>query len=236
MSAMSKLDPRYAISLNGFDRRGAVASINNASASGFTVSGCWSDQADFAVVYLWNADDLYGHLFTSRYLPDFSLAGVTLDFDLAVTGCMNPTSAKYPSVPWNALSYITSAEASGTVALPAPTSTTGAMAASCSFTVAGTPTIYDRIQLVYLGNVLADLSTIATGQTLATVATNLATLINGLSSSTVRRAPGRRSPSLARSRAGTATGSSCCRCTRPRAIRSSTRRRVHQQRADRRGN
>jgi hypothetical protein len=105
MSAMSKLDPRYAISLNGFDRRGAVASINNASASGFTVSGCWSDQADFAVVYLWNADDLYGHLFTSRYLPDFSLAGVTLDFDLAVTGCMNPTSAKYPSVPWNALSY-----------------------------------------------------------------------------------------------------------------------------------
>ena len=32
---------------------------------------------------------------------------------------------------------------------------------------------------------LADLSTIATGQTLATVATNLATLINGLSSSTV---------------------------------------------------
>jgi hypothetical protein len=185
MSGMNKLDPRYAISLNGFDRRGAVASIHNATANGFTVSGCWSDQADFAVLYLFNADDLYGHLFTSRYLPDFSLAGVTLDFDVAITGCMPPTSTKYPSVPWNALSYITSAEVPGTVALPAPTSTAGAVAASCSFTVAGTPATYDRVQLVYLGNVLADLSTITTGQSLATVGANLAALVNTLTSSTV---------------------------------------------------
>ena len=69
--------------LRGFDRRGAAASLNNASAAGFTLSGCWSDQADFAVAVLLDADDVYGHLFTSRYLPDFSLAGVTLDFDLA---------------------------------------------------------------------------------------------------------------------------------------------------------
>jgi hypothetical protein len=156
MTAIAKLDPRYAISLNGFDRRGAAASINHATATGFTVSGCWSDQADFAVLYLWNADDLYGHLFTSRYLPDFSLAYVTLDFDLAISGVMNPASSKYQSVAWGALSYITSGETFGTVALPAPTSTTGGAAATASFTVAGTPATYDRVQLVYLGNTIFD--------------------------------------------------------------------------------
>lgn len=182
---MNLLDPRYAISLNGFDRRGAVAAVHSATAGGFTVSGAWSDQADFAVLYLLNADDLYGHLFTSRYLPNFDLAYVTLDFDLAITGCMNPASAKFPSVPWNALSYITSGEVAGSVFLPAPTTTTGAVAASCSFTVAGTPTTFDRVQLVYLGNVLADLSTITTGQSLTTVAANLAALVNALTSSTV---------------------------------------------------
>jgi hypothetical protein len=64
--------------LRGFDRRGCAASLNNASASGFTVSGVFSDQADFAVLVLFDADDQFGHLFTTKYLPDFSLAGVTL--------------------------------------------------------------------------------------------------------------------------------------------------------------
>lgn len=184
MTTLAKLDPRYDISLQGFDRRGAAASINNASATGFTVSGRWGDLADFAVLYLRNADDLYGHLFTSRYLPDFSLAGVTLDFDLALTGCMNPTSAKYQSVPWGNLSYITSAEVEGTpVALPAPTTTTGAAAASGSFTVAGTPTAWDRVQLIYLSNVVFE---VIVGQTynsvvvltLAQIATELARQVN----------------------------------------------------------
>lgn len=165
MTAIAKLDPRYAISLGGFDRRGAAASINHASATGFTVSGCWSDQADFAVLYLANADDLYGHLFTSRYLPDSSLAFVTLDFDLALAGCMNPTSWKYQSVPWGSLSYITSGETLGKVALPAPTATTGGAAASASFTVAGVNHTYDRIQLIYLGNIVFDVSSPGAGET-----------------------------------------------------------------------
>ena len=96
--SIAKLQPHRSMYLRGFDRRGAAASLHNASAAGFTLSGCWSDQADFAVAVLFDADDVYGHLFTSRYLPDFSLAGVTLDFDLAWTGCQNPTSSKYPSV------------------------------------------------------------------------------------------------------------------------------------------
>ena len=148
--------------LRGFDRRGAAAALHNASAGGFTLSGCWSDQADFAVAVLFDADDVYGHLFTSRYLPDFSLAGVTLDFDLNWAGCQSPVSTKFPSVAWNALSYVQRSvtggvvtETPGTVALPV-TATTGGVQASCTYTVNGTPATFDRVQLVYLGNVIFD--------------------------------------------------------------------------------
>jgi len=103
--------------LRGFDRRGCAASLNNASASGFTVSGVFSDQADFAVLVLFDADDQFGHLFTTKYLPDFSLAGVTLCFDLAITNAQNPVSRKFQLVPWGALSYITKSETPGTISL-----------------------------------------------------------------------------------------------------------------------
>jgi len=113
---------------------------------------------------LFDADDVFGHMYTSRYLPDFSLAGVTLDFDLALTNCQNPISSKYQSVPWGALSYITRSvsggvvsEVQGTTPLNI-TSTTGAAAASCTYTVNGTPAAYDRVQLCYLGNVMFDVT------------------------------------------------------------------------------
>src|SRR5580704_14199824 len=143
--------------LRGFDRRGCAASLNNATASGFTVSGVFSDQADFAVLVLFDADDQFGHLFTTKYLPDFSLAGVTLDFDLAITNAQNPVGLKFQSVPWGALSYITKSETPGTISLlPMVTSATGMAAASQTFTVNGTPALYDRVDLVYLSNIVYD--------------------------------------------------------------------------------
>ena len=181
--------------LRGFDRRGSAASMHNASASGFSMSGCWSDQVDFAVAVLFDADDTYGHLFTSRYLPDFNLAGVKLDFDLALTGCQNPISLKYASVPWGSLSYIKRTvsagvvtETPGTVPLNI-TATSGGSAATASFTIAGTPTTYDRLYLVYLGNTVFDTNvggaySITTGDTLAMVAAKVAALINSATSST----------------------------------------------------
>jgi hypothetical protein len=163
MATINKLEPHRSMYLRGFDRRGAAAALHSASAAGFTLSGCWSDQADFAVAVLFDADDVYGHLFTSRYLPDFSLAGVTLDFDLTWTGCQSPVSTKFPSVAWNALSYVQRSvtggvvtETPGTVALPVTTAT-GGVQASCTYTVNGSPATFDRVQLVYLGNVIFDL-------------------------------------------------------------------------------
>ena len=105
-------------------------------------------------LFLYDAYDQYGHLYTSKYLPDFSLDGMQLEFDLALTGCMNPISPKFPSIPWNAISYITPDETFGAVPLPSPVSTVGEVAASCSLTVSGTPTNFDQVQIVYLGNTL----------------------------------------------------------------------------------
>ena len=88
---------------------------------------------------------------------------MTLDFDLALTGCQNPISAKYQSVPWGSLGYITRSVSGGTVtevqnSVPLHvTATTGGAAASCTYTINGTPANWDRVQLVYLGNVVFDL-------------------------------------------------------------------------------
>ena len=135
----------------------STAAPNNSSASGFTVSGVFSDQADFAVLVLFDADDQFGHLFTTKYLPDFSLAGVTLDFDLAITNAENPVSRTFQSVPWGGLNYITKSETPGTISLlPMATSASGMAAASQTFTVNGTPALYDRVDLVYLSNIVYD--------------------------------------------------------------------------------
>jgi hypothetical protein len=181
--SIAKLQPHRSMYLRGFDRRGAAAAMTSASAAGFTVSGLWSDQADFAVCVLFDADDQFGHLYTSRYLPDFNLTGVTLDFDLAITGCQNPTSSKFQSVPWGALSYIQRTvsggvvtETPGTVALPIA-SRTGAASASITYTVNGTPVAFDRVQLVYLSNVVFDY-VVAAGDTASTVAAALVSQIN----------------------------------------------------------
>jgi hypothetical protein len=183
--AIAKLEPHRTLSMRGFDRRGCAAAIHSASAGGFTVSGVFSDLADFVVLMLFDADDNYGHLFTTRYLPDFDLTNVVLEFDLAITGGMYPGSSKFPSVPWNAISYIESGGTRGSQALDI-TATTGMVAASCTFTVTGVPTNFDRLYIVYLGNVVFDTGTsITTGMTLAQVATLLVNEINAATSSTV---------------------------------------------------
>jgi hypothetical protein len=196
MATIYKLEPHRSMYLRGFDRRGAAATLNNASAGGFTVSGCWNDQADFAVSVLFDADDQFGHLYTSRYLPDFSLAAVTLDFDLALTGCQNPISTKFQSVPWGKLGYITRSVSGGVVTevqgvVPLNiTTTTGGVAASCTYTVSGggaAPVAFDRVQLVYLGNVVFD-HVVGSGESYSDVAAALATQINASGALTATQA------------------------------------------------
>ena len=92
-----KLSPLDTWSLRGTDRRGANASLTAASATGITITGHFSDEADFTVPLIFKRDDLYGYLGTggtgaSRYLPSGSLAGVVLDTDVAIAGAFSPLS------------------------------------------------------------------------------------------------------------------------------------------------
>lgn len=178
METLQKLDPS-SMYLRGFDRRGCTASLNNATANGFQVSGIWSDVADFVVLMLFDADDLYGHLTTSRYLPDFSLRGMVLDFDLVTINCINPTFTKYASVPWGSLSYIKADGTTGSVALPT-SAAVGGTRASTTFTIfsSSSPVAADRVQLIYFGNNVFDYI-VSMGDTIAVVAAALVNQING---------------------------------------------------------
>jgi hypothetical protein len=181
VDTISKFEPHRTLYLKGFDRRGAAASIHNATSTAFTVSGVWSDLADFVVLMLFDADDNFGHLTTSKYLPDFDLTNVVLDFDLSITNGMYPGSAKYQSVPWGGLSWV---KTDGTKSPPNGTplnitSTTGGIPASRTYTVNGSPVAYDRVQLCFdAGHVVFDYLVNA-GDSTSAIAAGLVAQING---------------------------------------------------------
>lgn len=81
-----------------FQRPSAVAALSAASASGFTVSGAWRQQFDWAVVE-WNRDNVFEHP-AFRNLPDGDLSGLELTYDETRTNCMAMDSDLYPTVEW----------------------------------------------------------------------------------------------------------------------------------------
>lgn len=177
--AISLFDPRYSIHLGGFDRRGCTATLNNATATGLTVSGYFSDLADFVTLYLFDSDDLYGHRDNSKYLPVFDLTGVKVDFDLAIVNCFSPVSSKFQSVFQGALQWI---KPDGTNSGSHPpaldvTSQSGGVAANCTITIGGTAANFDRVQIIYSGNEVFDYPLGAT-DTLTTAAAGLVSQIN----------------------------------------------------------
>lgn len=178
--AISLFDPRYSIHLGGFDRRGCTATLNNATATGLTVSGYFSDLADFVTLYLFDTDDLYGHRDNSKYLPVFDLTGVKVDFDLAIVNCFSPVSSKFQSVFQGALQWI---KPDGTNSGSTPpalniTSQSGGTAASCTITIGGTPAAFGRLQIIYLGNIAFDYIEDAT-DTLSSIINSTSANTNG---------------------------------------------------------
>lgn len=173
-------DPRYGVHLGGFDGRGCVASINNASQTGFTVSGYFSDLADFVTLYLFDTDDTFGHLYTSRYLPTTDLTDVVVDFDLAIVNCFYPGSSKFQSVFQGALQWIKpdSSNSGGSPPALSLSSPTGGVAASCTITLGGFPSIFDRVQIIYLGNTIFDFIEDAT-DTISTIINRTSANLNG---------------------------------------------------------
>src|SRR5260370_30963494 len=81
-----------------FERPSAVAALSGASANGFTVSGCWRQQSDWAVIE-WNRDNVFEHP-ALRNLPDGDLSGLQLSYQEVRTNCIPLDSTLYPTVDW----------------------------------------------------------------------------------------------------------------------------------------
>ena len=145
-----KLQPHRTMSLQGFDGYGAAAALWGASDSGFTVSGVFRDQADFAVLVLFQMDDPFGHPRFS-YLPDGNFTGLKLDFDIQWQGIQAFESKKWPWTDWAYLNCLDASGAEHQVKLSTvATGPSGRTGASGTFTLnAGAIQQYDRVTLWY---------------------------------------------------------------------------------------
>jgi hypothetical protein len=79
----------------------AIAALSSTSANGFTVSGTWRQQFDWAVIE-WNRDNVYEHP-AFRYLPDGDLSGLVLTYEETRTNCIPLDSTLFATVAWPSL-------------------------------------------------------------------------------------------------------------------------------------
>ena len=76
----------------------AVAALSSTTETGFSVSGTFRQQFDWAVVE-WNRDNTHEHP-AFRYLPDGDLSGLTLTYNETRTTCIALDSNLFPTVDW----------------------------------------------------------------------------------------------------------------------------------------
>ncbi len=100
-----KLQPDRTLYLRGFDGSGAAASLCQTSPAGFSVCGVFRDMADFCVLVIYDADNIFEH-YSIRYLPSFDLSGMVLTFDLTYQGLQPIDSAKYSWIDWAQLDVV----------------------------------------------------------------------------------------------------------------------------------
>ncbi len=81
-----------------FERPSAIAALSNASATGFTVSGTWRQQFDWAVLE-WNRNNVFEHPIL-RNLPDGDLSGLLLTYDETRSNCIGIDSNLFATVDW----------------------------------------------------------------------------------------------------------------------------------------
>lgn len=97
---LQKLTPNRDLQCYFFEPS-AVAALSSTSESGFTVSGTWRQQVDWAVIE-WNRDNVFEHP-AFRNLPDGDLSGLTLTYQETRENCIPIDSTLYPTVAWNTL-------------------------------------------------------------------------------------------------------------------------------------
>ena len=97
---LQKLTPNQDLQCYFFEPS-AIAALSSTSESGYTVSGTWRQQFDWAVIE-WNRDNVFEHP-AFRNLPDGDLSGLTLSYQETRENCIPIDSTLYPTVAWNTL-------------------------------------------------------------------------------------------------------------------------------------
>jgi hypothetical protein len=102
-------DPRRNMHVQGFSGRAATTTLHDATGTGVSVSGIFQAAEDFAVLGFWNAYDYFNHL-RVKHLPRTDLSGLKLEFDIdydhTLDGAMRLDAAKFPSVSWDAMTFV----------------------------------------------------------------------------------------------------------------------------------
>lgn len=163
----------------GTDGFGAMGAMALASPTGFTVSGVYRDPADFTVVMVHDADCFFEHP-SFKYLPDFSLAGMVLTFDVQYSNLQPLDSQKYPTIDWPFLDVALENGAAAQVNLFDNATLAGGSFAAASGTLnVETPgaAAFDSL-VVWYQNIAFEFIAVG-GETAAEVATAIAALING---------------------------------------------------------
>ncbi len=149
---------------------------------GFTVSGCWRQQFDWAVVE-WSRDNVFEHP-ALRNLPDGNLSGLRLTYEETRTNCIALDSTTYDAVGWSHLRIWE--ESGGTegfhrVRLKDYATPDGDYTpATAQFELEGVPAAGDYIELAWLDQHCNYL--IANGDTLESAVAGLAGFINAATS------------------------------------------------------
>src|SRR5580698_868602 len=160
----------------------AVAALSSSSATGYTVSGTWRQQFDWAVIE-WNRDNVFEHP-AFRYLPDGDLSGLTLSYQETRDNCIPLDSSLFPTVDWPTL-RVWANNGSGEQIYYIPltsyaTPVAGSyQSATVQFTLSGTVTVGDYVGLAFLSEHYP--YQLNTGDTLAFAIQNIKDGINAFS-------------------------------------------------------
>lgn len=149
---LNKLTPNQDLQCFFF-QPSAIAALSSTSTDGFTVSGTWRQQFDWAVVE-WNRDNVYEHP-ALRYLPDGDLSGLVLSYNETRTNCIPLDSTIYPTVDWPSLRIWAGDNGNETIYyVPIASHATPVLGsyqcAYADFTLSGTPTAGDYVGLAFL--------------------------------------------------------------------------------------
>lgn len=174
----------------------AIAAMSETSPTGFTVSGTWRQQFDWAVVE-WNRDNVYEHP-AFRTLPDGDLSGLVLTYDETRENCIGIDSDLSPTVAWPYLRIWAGDNGSEEVyfvklregATPHAVPVEGAYASAyAEFTLSGSAVEDEYVGLSYPGANFTSLNfvyKVNAGDGLGDIVQAIADGINGASSSLVR--------------------------------------------------